>query len=128
WNLGEASAAGSVLGYITAGVPTPAYYAEKMVSANLHGDILAPAGVPSGFSVYASHDPSAAMTAVLVLNKTTSGGALSFAVGGGAAKSFEFPAISVSLVQMPDAPGSAPRLLRYTADLAAANLPPQLVP
>ncbi|MDP9035493.1 MAG: hypothetical protein M3O50_11865, partial [Myxococcota bacterium] len=128
WNLGEASAAGSVLGYITAGVPTPAYYAEKMVSANLHGDILAPSGVPSGFSVYASHDPSAAMTAVLVLNKTTSGSALSLATGVGGAKSFDFPAMSVSLVQIPDAAGNAARLLRYTADLAAANMPPQLVP
>jgi hypothetical protein len=127
WNIGEQNAAGSVLGYIVGGQPTPAYYAEQMVSANFRGSELSPSGVPTGFSVYASYDPSQGSTAVLVVNKTMTSAPLALSVDSLAVQSFDFPAASVTLVQIPDAPDGITHVLRYTADLAAANMPPKMI-
>ena len=127
WNLGEENSTGSVLGFIVAGQPVPAYYAEQMVSANFAGSELSPVGVPTGFSVHASYDPSQQQTAILVINKTTTPTTLALAVDALTPQSFNFPPTSLTLVQIPDAPGGATHVLRYTSDLAMANMPPQMV-
>jgi hypothetical protein len=127
WNIGETSVSSSVLGFIVADQPAPAYYSEQMISANFSGNALAPTGVPAGFSVYASYDGSKKSTAVLVLNKTATAGALALAIDALAPQSFDFPATSVNLVQIADDPASSPHVLQYTADLAAAKMPPRTV-
>ena len=127
WNIGEADPRSSVLGYIAGGQPTPAYYAERMVSATFRGNVLAPAGVPTGFSVYASYDAGSGVTAILVLNKTTTSSRLTLAVEGLPVQSFDFPATSLTMVQIPDAAGSASTVLRYTAERAAASMPPESI-
>ncbi|HXN32912.1 MAG TPA: hypothetical protein VN894_13675, partial [Polyangiaceae bacterium] len=127
WNIAETSAESSVLGFIVADRPVPAYFAQQMISANFSGNVLSPAGVPAAFSVYASYDGSKGSTAVLVLNKSAASGSLTLAIDTLAPQSFDFPAMSISLVQIPDAPAGSPHVLRYTADLAAANMPPQTI-
>jgi hypothetical protein len=127
WNIGERSRSDSVLGFITGGRPVPAYYSEWMVSANFHGSALKPVGAPAGFSVYASYDAGQASTAVLVLNKTPASTKLTLAVDAQPPQSFDFPALSVTLVQIPDSTDAATHVLRYTADLAAANMAPQAI-
>jgi hypothetical protein len=127
WNIGEQSRTGSVLGYIVGAQPTPAYYAEQMISANFSGQSLVPAGVPAGFSLYASHDPGKGSTAVLVVNKTSAASTLGLVIDARPAQSFDFPALSITLVQIPDAAGAAAQVVRYTADMAAAGMPPQTI-
>jgi hypothetical protein len=128
WNIGETDRNGSVLGFLTGGQPTPAYYAEQMVSANLRGSVVTPAGVPSGFSVYASHDPAPGVTSVLVINKTAAAAPLALAVDGDNKATLDLPAQSITLVRVPDAAGATAQVIRYTAEIADAGAPPQLVP
>ena len=127
WNLAETSAASSVLGFIVADQGGPQYYAEQMVSANLSGSVLTPAGVPGGFSIYASYDPSKASTSVVVINKNTTSGSLTIAIDTFAPLSLDFPATSLSLVQVADGDAGSPHVVRYTADLATASMPPQTI-
>lgn len=127
WNLAETSAASSVLGFIVADQGGPQYYAEQMVSANLSGSVLTPAGVPSGFSIYASYDPSKASTSIIVINKNTTSGSLTIAIDALAPLPLDFPATSLSLVQVADGDAGSPHLVRYTADLATASMPPQSI-
>jgi hypothetical protein len=127
WDLGDPASAPSVLGFLQSGTPTPAYYTMKMISANFHGTTIAPAGVPMGFSAYASYDAAAASTAIVVLNKTAPGSTLTLAIDSLPPQSFEFPALSATLVQIPDAPGAAAHVLRYTQDLADAGAAPIVV-
>ncbi len=127
WNIGETSAASSVLGFIVADQPVPAYYAQQMFSANFSGDEVVPGGVPTGFSVYASYDGGKASTSVLVLNKNAASASLTLAIDSLPSRSFDFPATSLTLLQIPDAPAGTPQVTRYTPDLAAANMPPQKV-
>jgi hypothetical protein len=128
WNIGELSGPNSVLGFIVDGSPVPAYYAEQLVSANFRGNVVVPKDVPNGFSVYASHDPAGAATAVLVINKTGATSRMGIAVDALAPQSFDFPALSITLVQIPDAPGGSTRVVRYTAADADAGSPPQTLP
>jgi hypothetical protein len=121
WNVGELSGPNSVLGFVVDQTPVPAYYAEQMVSANFRGNVVVPTGVPTGFSVYASHDPAAATTAVVVLNKTMATSRMALAVDALAPQSFDFPALSITLVQIPDAAGSPVHVVRYTGDDADAG-------
>jgi hypothetical protein len=127
WDIGDPASAPSVLGFLQSGTPTPAYYTMKMISANFHGTSIAPVGVPAGFSAYASYDPTAASTAVVVLNKTAPASTLTLAIDSLPTQSFEFPALSATLVQIPDAPGSATHVLRYTQDLADAGEAPIVI-
>jgi hypothetical protein len=128
WNIGETDRAGSVLGFLTGGQPTPAYYAEQMVSANLRGTVLTPTGVPSGFSVYASHDPALGVTSVLVINKAAAAAPIALAIDTGTTTTLDCPAQSIAVVRVPDAPGAATQIIRYTADLADAGAAPQVMP
>jgi hypothetical protein len=123
WNIGELSG-GSVLGFIIDDTPVPAYYAEQMISANFRGDVLQPSAAPAGFSVYASHDPAAASTAVLVINKNATTSRMGLAIDARATQSFDFPAMSITLVQIPDATGVATHVVRYTGDQADAGAGP----
>jgi hypothetical protein len=125
WDLGDRSRSDSVLGFLSGGQPTPGYYAEQMLSANLRGNALAPAGVPAGFSVYATYDAEGAETAVVVLNKTQATSPLTLAVDGEPPLTFDFAALSATLIRIPDSTDTAIHVLRYTSDLAAANMPPQ---
>ena len=127
WNIGERSRSDSVLGFLNGGQPTPGYYAEEMISANFRGDVLASAGAPAGVSVYASHDAGQGSTAVLVLNKTTTASSVTLAVDTLAPQAFDFPPLSLTLVQIPDADGAPTHVLQYTADLAMAGKAPQVV-
>lgn len=128
WDIGDpVVSAPSVLGFLQSGAPTPAYYAMKMISANFRGTTIPPSGVPSGFSAYASYDAAGASTAVVVLNKTPSDGAVTLAIDSLPPQSFTFPSLSATLVQIPDAPGAATHVLRYTQDLADAGAPPVAV-
>jgi hypothetical protein len=127
WNIGETSETASVLGFITADQPDPAYYAQWLVSSNFRGQILAPTGVPAGFSVYASYDATAGSTSVLVLNKTTASSGLTLAVDTLAPQALVFPALSMSVVHIPDSADGGTHVLRYTADLADAGTAPQTI-
>ncbi|MCL2449534.1 MAG: glycosyl hydrolase [Polyangiaceae bacterium] len=127
WNLGELPGTGSVLGFIVGGTPVPAYYAEQLVSANFRGNVVKPAGVPAGYSVYASHDPAGASTAVLVLNKTTTASRAGIAVDALPVQSFVFPAMSMTLVTIPDAADGGVHVTRYTGDDADAGSAPQML-
>jgi hypothetical protein len=129
WNLGETAlnSENNVFGFVVGGVPTPEYYAQQMVAANFSGDILSPANVPGGFSVYASYDSAKASTAVLVINKNDAVSPLSLAVDSLPPQAFGFPATSITLVTIPDNPGATTHVVTYTPDLAAApdgGLPP----
>jgi hypothetical protein len=125
WNIGEQPGPDSVLGFIVGGAPVPAYYAEQMVSANFRGTVVKPQSVPTGFSVYASHDAIGAATAVLVINKTTTASSLGLAVDALAVQSFVFPALSITLVQIPDAVDGAVHVVQYTGDDADAGTVPR---
>jgi hypothetical protein len=127
WNIGETSAASSVLGFIVSDQGTPAYYAEQMVAANLSGNVLTPAPVPAGFSIYASYDGAKASTAIVVINKVMTPAALTLAVDTLPVETVDFPPTSLTVVEVPDAPDAGVHVLRYTADLAGANMPPQVV-
>ncbi|HXX66998.1 MAG TPA: hypothetical protein VEK07_07450 [Polyangiaceae bacterium] len=127
WNIGEVSSSTSVLGFIVADSPVPAYYAEQLVTSSFRGSVLAPAGVPTGFSVYAGHDPSQASTAVLVLNKTTASSSLALAVGATPPQTFEYPPLSITLVEVPDSPGAQTHVIQYTGDQAEAGAAPQMI-
>jgi hypothetical protein len=127
WDIGDPASAPSVLGFLQSGAPTPAYYTMKMISANFRGTTIPPAGVPAGFSAYASYDATGASTAVVVLNKTASDAALTLAIDSLPPQSFAFPALSATLIQIPDAPAAATHVLRYTPDLADAGAPPVAV-
>jgi hypothetical protein len=126
WNLGDVTASGFVsLGVIVDQQPTPAYYAEQMVSASFRGNVLQPIGVPTGFSVYASYDGVEGSTAILVLNKTTTSSTLTVDVDALPSRSYDFPSRSLTLLQISDATGAPTQVLRYTSDMAAAGAPPQ---
>ncbi len=127
WNLAEKSTKDSVLGYIVGDQPTPAYYGQQLISGNFRGSILAPTGTPAGFSVYASYDATKATTAVLVLNKNSSASTLAIAIDTLASQAFDFPPMSMTLIQIPDDPGGATQVQRYTAELADAGMPPQAI-
>jgi hypothetical protein len=127
FDLGELPGPDDLLGFIAGGVPVPAYYAEQLISANFRGDLLSPLGVPTGYSVYAAHDPALASTAIAVINKTSTTGRLSFAVDAQPAQAFDFPALSVSLVQLPDAPDAGAHLTQYTSAQADAGVGPVIV-
>jgi hypothetical protein len=124
WNLGEIDGPNSLLGFVVDQTPVPAFYAQQMISANFRGTVLRPKNVPTGFSVYASHDPAASSTAVVVLNKTSNTSRMGIAVDALAAQAFDFPALSITLVQIPDAPGGATHVVRYGGDQADAGAGP----
>jgi hypothetical protein len=126
WDIGDPSSAPSVLGFLQDAQPTPAYYTEQMVTTSFHGAALTPVGVPAGFSVYATYDANGGETSVLVINKTVTS-SLTLAIDSLSAQSFTFPALSVTVVQVPDAPGGAPRVVQYTPDEAAAGVAPRII-
>ncbi|MGA2447950.1 MAG: hypothetical protein ABTD50_04655 [Polyangiaceae bacterium] len=130
WNLGETAhnSETNVFGFVVGGVPTPEYWTEQMVSANLTGTVLSPANVPGGFSVYASYNSTKASTSVIVINKNDSVSPLSLAVDTLPPQAFGYPATSVTLVTIPDDPTATTHVVTYTPDLAAApdgGLPPK---
>lgn len=128
WNLGEADRSGSVLGLLTGGVPTPEYYAEQLVSANLRGQMLGVGGVPAGWSVYASRDPGADATVAIVLNKTAAAAPMQLAVDDASYPPAVYPPDSITLVTIPDGADGGVTMVRYTGDLADAGAPPAPVP
>jgi len=127
WNIGETSETTSVLGFITSDQPVPAYYAQWLVSSNFRGQVLAPSGVPAGFSIYGSYDTAVGSTSILVLNKTTAPSGLTLAVDTLPQQALVFPALSLSVVQIPDSADGGTHILRYTADLADAGTAPQMI-
>jgi hypothetical protein len=124
WDIGDPTTAPSVLGFLQEGQPVPAYYTEQLISTAFRGSIVVPTGVPVGFSTYASYDATAGSTAVLVINKTMTSNSLAIAVDTLAIQSFDFPALSVTLVTIPDAAGAPTHMLRYTQDQADAGTGP----
>jgi hypothetical protein len=128
WGIGETSATGNVLGYLQDDQPVPVYYILQMVATAFRGTVVVPTGVPTGFSVYASYDAVAGSTAVLVLNKAAPPSRLSIAVDSLPPQAFDCPALSATLIRIPDGPGVATRVLRYTQDLADAGAAPVAVP
>jgi hypothetical protein len=127
WNIGETDMATSVLGFMFSGVPVPAYYGEDLIAGNFRGNTVVPSGVPAGFSVYASYDATGATTTVAVLNKGSSASPLTIAIDGTARGSYSFPAISITLLQIPDEPTATTHIQQYTPDLADAGMPPATI-
>jgi hypothetical protein len=119
WNLAEPNSTGSVLGFIVGDVPVPSYYGQELVSGHFKGNVILPSGVPTGYSVHASHDDAGGTTWIAVINKTAHAGSLTFVLGGSATPPYGFPALSLSLLQIPDDPSGATHLWQYTSDLAA---------
>jgi hypothetical protein len=70
WSLDE----GFTTGFFTSDTfqPRPAAYAYELLSTHFGAEILHPAGVPTGLSVYASRDAAGGKTAVLLINRTAS--------------------------------------------------------
>ena len=122
WHIAD-SATGWKLAFILGGTPLPTYQAQKLMATNLAGKMLVVAGVPAGFSVYASRDDSAGQSAVVVLNKTGEAARLALAFDGAAPSELTFPAESMTLALFSDGT-AAPRLIRYTRDLADSGAPP----
>lgn len=127
WNIGEVDMTTSVLGFMFADVPVPAYYGEELIAANFRGDTVVPTGVPSGFSVYASYDAAGATTAVAVINKGSAASSFTVAIDGTQRGGFSFPATSITLLQIPDDPAAATHIQQYTPDLADAGMPPAMI-
>ncbi len=128
WDIGDPSTAPSVLGFLQDGQPVPSYYTTQLISTTFHGAMAVPGRVPTGFSVYASYDAIAGSTAVLVLNKTAPASSLTIAVDSLPPQSFSFPALSATLIEIPDAPTGATQALQYTQDLADAGAGPVTIP
>jgi hypothetical protein len=72
-------------------------------------------------------DPAAGSTALVVLNKTFADASLTLAVDSLVPQAFDFPSLSVTRIQVPDAPGGAAHVIRYTPDLADAGAGPVTV-
>lgn len=128
WNLAEADTSGSILGFVNGGQPVPAYYAQEMISANFQGNVLAPTGVPANFSVYAAHDSAGGSTSALVVNKTSRRSSVNLTIDGNSPTTVVVSPLSLTLVQIPDAPDGGPLVTEYTMDLADAGLSPRQVP
>ena len=126
WHIADTSG-GWKLAFIIGTTPQPSYYASALVATSFSGQMLVPAGVPSGFSVYAAHDPTVAQTVTLVLNKRPGRARLVLAFDGNRSHEIEFPAESMTLVSLADGT-DAPKMVRYTKDLAAAGRAPAPVP
>lgn len=126
WNLGE-RAGGSVLGFLVNARPVPQYFASKLFSTNMRGDVLAPAGAPAGLSVYATHDATSGTISVVVVNKTSFAHELTLAPEGLPRQSFDFPESSISLVSIADTAGAVPHVTRYTRAMALAGIAPAQV-
>jgi hypothetical protein len=124
WDIGDPTTAPSVLGFLQDGQPVPAYYTEQMITTAFRGSSVIPSGVPTGFSAYASYDATAGTTAVVVLNKTMASNSLAIVVDALAPRSFVFPALSVTLVRIPDVAGAPAQVVQYTQDQADAGAGP----
>ena len=67
------------------------------------------------------------MTSALVINKTAADAPLAIALDGDTKATIDFVAQSITLVRIADAQGPPPQVIRYTAEMANAGSPPQLV-
>ena len=127
WHIADAPT-GWKLAFIIGQTPQPTYYALQLVATHFTGRTIAPAGVPAGFSVYASRDAAAGKTAVLILNKTGAAARLALAFDAQpAAQAVGLAAQSMALAVFTDG-AAAPQITRYTQDLADAGLPPAQEP
>jgi hypothetical protein len=122
WHIADAPT-GWKLAFIIGQTPQPTYYALQLVATHFTGRTLAPAGVPAGFSVYASRDAAAGKSAVLILNKTGAAARLALAFDAQPAQTVGLGAESMALAVFTDG-AAAPQITRYTQDLADAGLPP----
>ena len=122
WHIAD-SASGWKLAFILGQTPAPTYYAMATVANNFSGRMLAPTGVPAGFSVYASRDVAAAKTVVMVLNKTGAAARLSLAIEGLPPQELGFPGESLTLATFADA-AAAPTIVRYTKAMADGGVAP----
>jgi len=59
--------------------------------------------------------------------KTTASSSLALAVGAAAPQTFEYPPLSITLVQVPDSPSAQTHVMQYTADQADAGAAPQMI-
>lgn len=84
---------------------------------------MVPSAVPAGFSVYASRDATAGKSAVMILNKTGAAARLALAFDAQPVQEVGLGAQSMALAIFTDG-AAAPRITRYTQDLADAALPP----
>ena len=126
WHIADGPT-GWKLAFILGQTPMPSYQAFKLVAANVSGRMLVPAGVPAGFSVYASRDDAGGKSAVVVLNKTGAAARLALGFDAAAATDLTFPAESMTLALFSDG-AAAPRLIRYTKDLADSGAAPEEMP
>ena len=126
WSLSESW----TLGFIEAGgKPRPSYHAFQMVAEHL-GPTLLQASAPPGFSVYASRSAGDDATALVVINKNATANTETIALAGlpgaPASRSYEFPAYSLTALDVPD-DGGAMRVFLYTKAMADAGSGPQQV-
>jgi hypothetical protein len=122
WHIADATT-GWKLAFILGKTPLPSYYAYQLIATSFAGRVLAPAGVPAGFSVYASRDAAAGKTAVLILNKTAAAARIALGFDAQPAREVGLDGQSMALAVFAD--GSAkPQVWRYTKDLADAVAPP----
>ena len=118
WSLAENP--GNLMGFVHGRQPVPAYYSYKLLASHMSGAVLHPSGVPTGFSVYASHDSGKAITSIAVLNKTPSDARLSLVIGSQPGFDLTFPSETLSLVTIPDG-GGPTSLWRYSRDVATSG-------
>jgi glycosyl hydrolase family 39 (putative alpha-L-iduronidase) len=125
WSLSESW----TLGFIdTARKPQPTYYAFQMVASHT-GPTLLDATPPAGFSVYASRSAANDATQLIVANKNATLNREDIVLSdlpaaGGASRSYDFPAYSLTALSIPDDAG--PMLIwSYTKAMADTGGPPQ---
>jgi len=126
WHIADTSD-GWKLAFVQGGMPMPTYHAYALIATHFTGKVIKPTGVPTGFSVYANRDAGAGVTAVLVLNKTTTDSRLALTFDTLPTQTLEFPAQSMTMLRFTD-DGMPPQVIRYTKALADAGAPPAPAP
>ncbi len=122
WHIADA-VTGWKLAFVLGTTPQPSYYALALLATHFSGRMLAPTGVPPGFSVYASRDDAAGKSAVLVLNKTGAAAQLALTFDTQPGHTLGIAAQSMALAVFTDG-AAAPQIVRYTKDLADTGSPP----
>lgn len=115
WSLSE----GYSLGLFSGSKTTPPYYVLQMFSTKFGNQVLSVTGAPTGISVYAGRDATAAKTSVFVVNKKNAVANLDITFQGLTRTDpvkISTEAHSITAIELLD-DGSTPVVTSYTADM-----------
>lgn len=123
WSLSE----GWTLGFFDGAAPRPAFHVLKMFSNHFGSESLSVTGAPSGISVYAGRDSTAARTSLFVVNTSASRVELDVSFTDHPLTRALQLAVAPASLQLAILPedGAAPTVFSYAAGMAEpALLPP----